>query len=83
MMSDLMIQLTGAVDFPAIVERLKAKGLDVTEDAVKSVTEELFLVAGETLQKAFPIVAPLLLPLLAPLKAAALKEIDKLDGKVG
>ena len=78
-----MIQLVGSVDFSAIVGRLKKKGLDVTEDAVKAIVHEIFVEAGSALQKAFPFLAPLLLPLLPPAEAAAMKEIDKLDGEVG
>lgn len=82
-MADQMIKVTAAVDFAAIGERLKAKGLDVTEVALKGIWNELILVAGESLQKAIPFLAPLLLPLLAPLKAAVDTELDKINGKVG
>lgn len=78
-----MIQLVGSVDFTAIVERLKKKGLNVTEDAVKAVVHELFVEASSALQKAFPFLAPLLLPLLPPAEAAVMKEVDKIDGEVG
>ena len=83
-MSDIVNPiLVKAFDFPAILERLKSRGLNVSEDALKAMTHEFFLVVQDELKKASPLLQALLSPLLIPAEAAAIKEIDKLDGEIG
>lgn len=64
-------------------EKLKELGLDLAEDSVKDTVENCF----GTLEKIIKVTEnkydDLLLPLLDMAKPFVLKEIDKIDGKVG
>lgn len=70
-------------DVTDLVERFKARGLDVAEDAAKGVVEDVcnwFEKAAKASSTPFDDVALVVLP---QLKAAVLAEVDKIDGKVG
>lgn len=72
-----------AYDFSVLVERLKSKGLNMTEDMVKVLVHETFLWTKDAIVGSATFIDDLLLPLLPAAEAAALKEVDKLDAEVG
>jgi hypothetical protein len=75
--------LTKAYDFAALVERIKNRELDITEEALKIILEEG---AGWFEESAVLSATPydnMALFVLPEVKKLALEQIDKIDGKVG
>lgn len=72
-----------AYDFVDLREKLKARGLDLGEEAAKGVLEDVLAWVEESSRLSatpFDDVAVVVIP---PLKKMALEAIDKLDGQVG
>lgn len=75
--------MTKAFDTAALAERLKAKGLDVAEEAVKIlVTETLDWTSESCLLHESPFVK-MGAPVILAVKPIVLEQVDKIDGKVG
>lgn len=72
-----------AYDVKVLVEKLKAKGLDLAEDAAKSVISETFDWLLESAKASKTPIDDIAVPFLPHLKDLALKAADKLDGQVG
>lgn len=71
-----------AFELKALVEKLKANGLDLAEDAAKLVIVDVLDWAAESValtENKFDDIAVAFLP---QLKAAALAAADKIDGKI-
>ena len=72
-----------AYDIKALVEILKGKGLDVAEEAAKIAVESTL----EWLEKSAVVSSNpydnLLLPFYPIVKAKALEQVDRIDGKQG
>jgi hypothetical protein len=71
-----------AYDVKALVEKLKARGLDVAEDIAGEVLEAVFEFFQESAVMSENKYDDLVLAILPMLKAEALKAIDKIDGKI-
>lgn len=72
-----------AYDIKALGEKLKSRGLDVAEDALKGVVEDVFgWVEGSVKESVTPY-DDILLGILPVVKAETMKQIDKVDGQVG
>ena len=72
-----------AYDIKALGEKLKSRGLDVAEDALKGVVDDVFgWVEGSVKESATPY-DDILLGILPVVKAETMKQIDKVDGQVG
>lgn len=71
------------MDKKALVEILKAKGLDIAEEALGEAIEALFEVAEEVVKQTENKYDDLLLAILPQVKPLILKAIDKIDGQVG
>jgi hypothetical protein len=72
-----------AFELKALVEKLKANGLELAEDAAKLVIVDVLDWAAESValtENKFDDIAVAFLP---QLKAAALEAADKIDGSVG
>jgi hypothetical protein len=72
-----------AFDVKVLMGKLKARGLDLAEDAAVIVIEETFDWTGESLALTNNKLDDVVIPFIPTLKAAALSQVDKLDGKVG
>lgn len=71
------------MDKKALVEMLKAKGLDIAEDALKDLLDVALSIAEELVKKSENKYDDLLLVVLPQIKPYLLEAIDKLDGQVG
>lgn len=71
-----------AWDTKALIEKLKASGLDVAEDAGKVLVEALFDWADESIVLTPSKLDDLGRPLLGTVKNYLLKKIDELDGEI-
>lgn len=69
-----------AYDLKALVEKLKAKGLDVAEDAAKIVVEESFAWVEESAKLSATPYDDLLIAVIPVMKKEVLKAVDKIDG---
>ena len=72
-----------AYDGQALVEKLKARGLDVAEDVATEVLGAVFEFFEESAVLSENKYDDLVLAILPMLKNEALKAIDKIDGEVG
>lgn len=76
-----------AYDFPALVEELKVylkdQGLDMAEELIKGLVVKTLGWTKKSIQESSTPFDDFVLPFLATAEAAAMKEIDKIDGKVG
>lgn len=72
-----------AYEVKTLVEKLKAKGLDVAEEAAKVVVEETLQWVGEEAVKSENKLDDLLVAIIPVVKPHVLGAIDKIDGKVG
>jgi len=76
-----------AFDFAVLGGKLKAKGLDLAEEALALVVGETIDWVGESLliskNKYVQFAAPLLVSVLPKIKEEALELVDKVDGEVG
>lgn len=70
-------------DAKALVAKLKARGLDIAEDAAKIVIEETCDWLQESIVLSENKFDDLAGPFIPELKKAALDQADKIDGKVG
>lgn len=69
-----------AYDLKALVEKLKAKGLDVAEDAAKVIVEESFAWVEESAKLSATPYDDLLIAVIPVMKKEVLKAVDKIDG---
>ena len=73
-----------AFDTKVLVERLKAKGLDVAEEMVEIIVGETLDWAGESCAMHPNLMVKAMgVPAVAMLKPIALGLVDKIDGHVG
>ena len=73
-----------AFDTKVLIERLKAKGLDVAEDLAEVlVTETMDWASESCAMHENVLVKAIGVPAVAMLKPLALGQVDKIDGKVG
>jgi hypothetical protein len=75
--------MTKAYDFSALALKLKEKGLDVAEDAVKLVVSESFDWISESAKLSATPWDDMALIIMPKIKELALVEADKIDGKLG
>ena len=75
--------MTSAYDLNDLLERLKARGLDLAENEVKGVIEDVFAWLEESINESPTPFDNVALAVLPTLKKAALGLADKIDGKVG
>lgn len=67
-----------------LVERLKAQGLPIAEEAVEAVVKELFAWTKESLEiHPNALVKAIGVPAVEILQPLALQAVDKIDGQVG
>lgn len=72
-----------AFDPKDLVEKLKAKGMDVAEDMAKLIAVEVMDWLGESFALSENKYDDLVLPLMPPIKAFVVSQLDKIDGKEG
>lgn len=70
-------------DFKVLMERLKAKGLDIAEDAVVMIWNETSAWVKESAQVSVSKMDDLAIPVIEIVDGFAKVQIDKIDGKVG
>lgn len=70
-----------AYDVKALSEKLKARGLDVAEEAAKIIVEESFAWIEESAKLSATPYDDMGLVILPHLKKIALTQVDKIDGK--
>ena len=75
--------MTKAFDAKDLIERLKAKGMDVAEDMAKLVAVEVMDWLGDSFVLSENKYDDLVLPLMPPIKAFVVSQLDKIDGKEG
>jgi len=69
-----------AYDAKVLVAKLKARGLDVAEEAAKVLIEESFTWVEESAKLSATPYDDMGLVIIPKLKELALKEVDKIDG---
>lgn len=72
-----------AYDVKVLVEKLKAKGLDMAEDVAKVALVEVLDWISESAKVSNNNYDDLFIAVMPMLKAEMLKQIDKIDGQVG
>ena len=72
-----------AYDFNVLINKLKARGLDVAEDTVKGITEDVFTFVEESIKESSTPFDDIILVVLPVVKASLLKLEDTIDGAVG
>jgi hypothetical protein len=73
-----------AYELKELAEKLKAKGLDVAEEALTAIFKEAIAWAKEEAAKGTNIVVDAVILAAAPvIEPMVLKQIDKIDGEVG
>ena len=72
-----------AYDLKVLVEKLKARGLDVAEDAAKGLVEDVFSFVEASVKESATPYDDILLGILPVVKAQTLGAIDKIDGQAG
>lgn len=72
-----------AYDLKALVEKLKAKGLDVAEETAKIALQEVFQWVEDSAKLSATPYDDMGLIVLPQLKKLALEAADKIDGAVG
>lgn len=72
-----------AYKLSGLLEKLKAKGLDVAEDGAKVIVEATLEWVQESAVASANKYDDLAVVLVSALKESILKEIDKIDGKEG
>jgi len=77
------LKMEKAFESKALVEKLKSRGLDVAEEAAKVLVEEVLDWAQASVLMTENKFDDLVAPFIPQVKEAALKAIDKIDGKVG
>lgn len=72
-----------AFSLKALIDKLKGQGLDVAEDAAKIVVESTLDWISESVIASPNKYDDFAIPVIGSLKPFVMKEIDKIDGKVG
>ena len=72
-----------AYDVKVLGEKLKARGLDVAEEALKGLVEDVFTWVEESVKLSPTPYDDLALGVLPVVKAETLKKIDAIDGVIG
>jgi len=72
-----------AYDFNLLVTKLKARGLDLTEELAVGVTTDVFSFVEESIKLSPTPLDDILLIILPVLKTSLLKIEDTIDGQVG
>lgn len=72
-----------AWELKALVEELKAKGLDVAEDGAKHALEAVFVWLEKSVELSETKIDDMALVVLPKIKEYALKAADKIDGQEG
>jgi hypothetical protein len=73
-----------AYELKELAEKLKAQGLDLAEDALATIVKEAISWAKEEAQKGTSIVVDAIVLAASPvIEPLILKQVDKIDGKVG
>lgn len=72
-----------AYDMSALVAKVKARGMDVAEDAAKGLVEDMFGWVEESVQLSATPYDDMALVILPKLKEFALSQADKIDGVEG
>ena len=70
-----------AYDLKALGEQLKAKGLDIAEDALVIIAEEVFVFLEESAKLSETPYDDMALLILPQVKNLVMEQIDKVDGK--
>jgi hypothetical protein len=70
-------------DIKVLAEKLKAKGLDVAEEAVKILVEETLSWVQEEALKSENKVDDIVAPVISAIKPWVLEQVDKIDKQVG
>lgn len=69
-------------DIKVLIEKLKTKGIDLAEKAARDAVNEVFDWVTESVKTSSTPFDDVLLLVLPKAKEMALKEVDKIDGKV-
>lgn len=72
-----------AYDPKVLVDKLKARGLDIAEDAAKGVIEDVFVWVEQSVKESASAYDDLLLGIMPVIKNEVLKAVDKIDGVAG
>lgn len=72
-----------AYDVGALAEKLKARGLDLAEDAAKIAVDEALVWLQESAQKSENVYDDMLVSVIPVFRKEIDKHIDKIDGKEG
>ncbi len=72
-----------AYDLKLYLEKLKAEGLDLAEDAAAKVLKCTFSWLRESAEKSDNKIDDMVAPLLVPVEKYVLTQIDKIDGEAG
>lgn len=72
-----------AYDIKVLGEKLKVRGLNVTEDALKGLVEDVFTWTEESVKASATPYDDIALGVLPVIKAATLAKIDEIDGQAG
>lgn len=72
-----------AYDTKALVEKFKARGLDLAEDVAEMALEDVLVWFEESAKMSENKYDDLVIAIIPMLKAEALKQIDKIDGEEG
>jgi hypothetical protein len=75
--------MTKAYDIAVLAEKLKGRGLDVAEEAVKVLVEEMFVWVEESAKLSATPYDDMAMIILPQMKAMAVKAVDKIDGQIG
>lgn len=78
-----MSETEKAYDFKVLAERLKARGLDMAEEAAKIVVEETFAWVQDSAKISATPIDDMAVTLLPHLEGFVLSQVDKIDGKEG
>lgn len=72
-----------AYDFKNLVERLKSRGLSVTEELARGAVHDVIAWLSDSAKASSTPFDDIVLPFLPAVEEGLDKEIDKIDGKVG
>lgn len=78
-----MTEVKKAYDVKVLAEKLKSKGLDVAEEAVKIIVEEVSVWVVESAQLSATPFDDIVVVAMPAVKKLALEQADKIDGQVG
>lgn len=72
-----------AYDLKVLIEKLKSRGLDVTEETAKGVFEDTFSWVEESAKISENKIDDMIVGMAGPAKSYVMEMLDKIDGKVG